>query len=184
MYTKWSFASFLWFLLYTSIKCVSQVLSIVVSCSIPLLDDFVPGSYSLSLSGFVVSKSLISYNNSFVGGSLAPSHRRRSYAIFDAIFLKPILVPIRKYVLHWLGSRDWDVWNVDFLFGFHWYLPEILLNRTPFKDNRGNLHTSISHWTNESLFGSPCTQSRTNLKKFHRTFWFQSDRTITFYFIY
>jgi hypothetical protein len=43
------------------------------------------------------------------------SHRRRSYAIFDAIFLNPMLVP------------------------------EIRLNRTPFSDNRGNLHTSISH---------------------------------------
>lgn len=38
-----------------------------------------------------------------------------SLAILDAISLKPIEVP------------------------------DILLNRTPFKDNRGNLHTSISH---------------------------------------
>lgn len=43
-------------------------------------------------------------------------------------------------------------------------LPEMRLNRTPFKDNRGSLHTSISHWTRESLFGSPCTHNRTNLK--------------------
>ena len=44
-------------------------------------------------------------------------------------------------------------------------VPDILLKRTPFKDNRGNLHTSISHWTNESVLGSPWTQSKRNLSR-------------------
>lgn len=52
-----------------------------------------------------------------------------SLAIFEAIFLKPIDVP------------------------------DIRLKRTPFNDKRGSLHTSISHCTNESVFGSPCTHS-------------------------
>lgn len=62
------------------------------------------------------------------------SHSRRSYAIFDAMFLKPMLVP------------------------------EMRLNRTPLRDSRGNLQTSISHCTRESVFGSPWTHRRTNLK--------------------
>lgn len=41
----------------------------------------------------------------------------KSFVIFDAIFLKAILLPLTR------------------------------LNRTPFNDNRGSLHTSISHWT-------------------------------------
>lgn len=60
------------------------------------------------------------------------SHSRRSYAILDAMFLKPILVP------------------------------EMRLNRTPFRERRGNLHTSISHCTSESVLGSPWTHNRTN----------------------
>jgi hypothetical protein len=43
-------------------------------------------------------------------------------------------------------------------------LPEIRLKRTPLSDSRGNLQTSISHCTSESVFGSPWTQRRTNLK--------------------
>ncbi|KAE9528616.1 hypothetical protein AGLY_012191 [Aphis glycines] len=38
-------------------------------------------------------------------------------------------------------------------------VPDMRLNRTPFSDNLGSLHTSISHWTSESVFGSPCTHS-------------------------
>lgn len=53
------------------------------------------------------------------------SHRRRSYAILLAIFLKPMLVP------------------------------EIRLNLTPLRESRGSLQTSISHCTNESVLGSP-----------------------------
>lgn len=55
-----------------------------------------------------------------------------SLAIFEAIFLKPIDVP------------------------------DILLKRTPFNESRGNLHTSISHWTSESAFGSPWTHNSRN----------------------
>ncbi|KAK7602322.1 hypothetical protein V9T40_007911 [Parthenolecanium corni] len=55
-----------------------------------------------------------------------------SLAILEAIFLKPIDVP------------------------------DILLKRTPLSESRGNLHTSISHWTSESVFGSPCTHSSRN----------------------
>jgi len=53
----------------------------------------------------------------------------RSLAIFDAMFLNPMDVP------------------------------DMRLNRTPFSDSLGSLHTSISHWTSESVFGSPCTHS-------------------------
>lgn len=67
--------------------------------------------------------------------SLTTSHSFSSFAILLAIFLKPMLVP------------------------------EILLNRTPFRDSRGSLHTSISHWTKLSAFGSPCTQSSKNLSR-------------------
>lgn len=48
-----------------------------------------------------------------------------SFAILDAMFLKPIEVP------------------------------EIRLKRTPLRDNLGSLQTSISHWTSESVLGSP-----------------------------
>jgi len=41
-------------------------------------------------------------------------------------------------------------------------VPEIRLNRTPFKDSLGSLQTSISHWTRESVLGSPWTQSSKN----------------------
>jgi hypothetical protein len=44
-------------------------------------------------------------------------------------------------------------------------VPDIRLNRTPFNDRRGNLHTSISHDTTESVFGSPCTQSKRNFSR-------------------
>jgi len=60
------------------------------------------------------------------------NHNLSSLAILLAIFLKPMDVP------------------------------DIRLNRTPFNDKRGNLHTSISHDTTESVFGSPCTQSKRN----------------------
>lgn len=81
------------------------------------------------------------------------SHRRRSNAMRDAMFLKPILVPaILKIKLYLLV-----VHNIEK------YLPEMRLKRTPFKERRGNLQTSISHWTNESVLGSPCTHHRTNL---------------------
>lgn len=56
----------------------------------------------------------------------------KSLAIFEAMFLNPIEVP------------------------------DMRLKRTPFRDSRGNLHTSISHWTSESVFGSPCTHSNKN----------------------
>lgn len=41
-------------------------------------------------------------------------------------------------------------------------VPDILLKRTPLSDRRGNLHTSISHWTRLSCRASPCTQNRRN----------------------
>lgn len=63
------------------------------------------------------------------------SHSLSSFAIFDAMFLKPIDVP------------------------------DIRLNRTPFKDSRGSLHTSISHCTSESVLGSPCTHNKRNLSR-------------------
>jgi len=53
------------------------------------------------------------------------NHNLSSLAILLAIFLKPIDVP------------------------------DIRLNRTPFNDKRGNLHTSISHETTESVVASP-----------------------------
>ena len=58
-----------------------------------------------------------------------------SFAIFDAMFLKPIDVP------------------------------EIRLKRTPFSDRRGSLQTSISHWTRESVLGSPCTHNSRNFSR-------------------
>lgn len=61
------------------------------------------------------------------------SHSFNSFAIFDAMFLNPIDVP------------------------------EIRLKRTPFNESRGSLQTSISHWTSESVFGSPWMQSKRNL---------------------
>lgn len=63
------------------------------------------------------------------------NHNFSSLAILLAMFLKPIDVP------------------------------DMRLNRTPFKDKRGNLHTSISHETTESVLGSPCTQSRRNFSR-------------------
>lgn len=63
------------------------------------------------------------------------SHSFSSLAIFDAMFLKPIEVP------------------------------EMRLKRTPLRDNRGSLHTSISHWTKESVLGSPCTHKSKNLSR-------------------
>ena len=85
------------------------------------------------------SSSLSGWSGSVFGGvflwlPFELSHSRRSYAIFEAMFLKPMLVP------------------------------EMRLNRTPFRDRRGSLHTSISHCTRESVLGSPWTQSRTKLK--------------------
>jgi hypothetical protein len=53
------------------------------------------------------------------------NHNFSSLAILLAIFLKPIDVP------------------------------DMRLNRTPLSDRRGSLHTSISHDTTESVFGSP-----------------------------
>lgn len=38
-------------------------------------------------------------------------------------------------------------------------VPDILLKRTPLSDKRGNLHTSISHWTRLSCRASPWTQN-------------------------
>lgn len=58
---------------------------------LPLVECFNSGSL---MSTFDVSKSFSLYKTFLDGGSLAPSHRRKSYAILDAIFLKPILVPI------------------------------------------------------------------------------------------
>ena len=55
----------------------------------------------------------------------APSHNLSSLVIFEAIFLNPIDVP------------------------------EMRLKRIPFKESLGSLHTSISHWTSESVYGSP-----------------------------
>jgi hypothetical protein len=55
-----------------------------------------------------------------------------SFAIFEAIFLKLM------------------------------ELPEIRLNRTPFRDKRGSLQTSISHCTLLSSAGLPWTQMRRN----------------------
>jgi len=42
-------------------------------------------------------------------------------------------------------------------------VPDILLNLTPLRLSLGSLQTSISHWTNESVLGSPWTQSKRNL---------------------
>lgn len=53
------------------------------------------------------------------------SHSFSSLAILEAMFLKPMDVP------------------------------EMRLKRTPLSDKRGNLHTSISHCTSESVLGSP-----------------------------
>lgn len=58
-----------------------------------------------------------------------------SLAIFEAMFLKPMDVP------------------------------EILLKRTPFRERRGSLHTSISHCTKLSVLGSPCTHSSKNFSR-------------------
>lgn len=55
-----------------------------------------------------------------------------SFAIFEAMFLNPMEVP------------------------------EIRLKRTPFNESLGSLQTSISHWTRESVLGSPCTHRRRN----------------------
>lgn len=63
---------------------------------------------------------------------VADSHSLSSFAILLAIFLKPIDVP------------------------------EIRLNRTPFRESRGSLHTSISHCTWLSVAASPCAHSRRN----------------------
>ena len=60
------------------------------------------------------------------------NHNFSSLAILLAIFLKPMDVP------------------------------DIRLNRTPFNDSRGNLQTSISQETTDSVLGSPCTQRRRN----------------------
>lgn len=60
----------------------------------PFVDCFSSGSCLFSVSTFDLSESLSLYKTSLDGGSIAPSHRRKSYAILDAIFLKPILVPI------------------------------------------------------------------------------------------
>jgi len=58
-----------------------------------------------------------------------------SLAILDAIFLNPIEVP------------------------------EIRLNLTPFNESRGSLHTSISHCTRLSDWGSPWTHNRRNFSR-------------------
>jgi len=55
-----------------------------------------------------------------------------SFAILDAMFLKPMEVP------------------------------EIRLKRTPLSDSLGSLQTSISHCTRESVLGSPCTHRSRN----------------------
>lgn len=99
-------------IVYFYFKNASLKSCIDVFSSIPLLDDFVPGSYSFSLSVFVVSESLSSYNTSFILGSLAPSHRRRSYAIFDAIFLKPMLVPA-FCVMFFFFINKFNCWLVE-----------------------------------------------------------------------
>lgn len=66
---------------------------------------------------------------------LPGSHSLSSFAILDAMFLKPILVP------------------------------DIRLKRTPLSERRGSLHTSISHCTRESALGSPCTHNNKNLSR-------------------
>lgn len=38
-------------------------------------------------------------------------------------------------------------------------VPDIRLKRTPLSERRGNLQTSISHWTRLSAWPSPWTQS-------------------------
>lgn len=63
---------------------------------------------------------------------VAASHSLSSFAILLAIFLKPIDVP------------------------------EIRLNRTPFRESRGSLQTSISHCTWLSVAASPCAHSKRN----------------------
>lgn len=63
---------------------------------------------------------------------VADSHSLSSFAILLAIFLKPIDVP------------------------------EIRLNRTPFRESRGSLQTSISHCTWLSVAASPCAHSKRN----------------------
>lgn len=63
---------------------------------------------------------------------VADSHSLSSFAILLAIFLKPIDVP------------------------------DIRLNRTPFKESRGSLQTSISHCTWLSVAASPCAHSNRN----------------------
>ena len=100
-----------------------------------------------------------------------------SLAILLAIFLKPIDVPEKsKYSITGNKQYKWqnnacELWACE--------LPDILLNLTPLRLSRGSLQTSISHWkkywltiknsfknptwTNESVLGSPWTQSRRNL---------------------
>lgn len=68
-------------------------------------------------------------------GTTDDSQSFSSFAILDAMFLNPIDVP------------------------------EIRLNRTPFNESLGSLQTSISHWTKESVFGSPWTQRRRNFSR-------------------
>ena len=63
------------------------------------------------------------------------SHSLSSFAILLAMFLKPIDVP------------------------------EIRLNRTPFRESRGSLQTSISHCTWLSVAASPCAQRSRNLSR-------------------
>lgn len=63
------------------------------------------------------------------------SHSFSSFAILLAIFLKPIDVP------------------------------EMRLKRTPFKERRGSLQTSISHCTLLSVAESPCAHSNRNLSR-------------------
>lgn len=44
-------------------------------------------------------------------------------------------------------------------------VPEMRLKRTPLSESRGSLHTSISHWTSESVLGSPWTHNSRNFSR-------------------
>lgn len=62
--------------------------------SLPVLGCFSSGSRVLSLLYLVALFSSIFFETILVGWSNKLSHRRKSYAIFEAMFLNPMLVPV------------------------------------------------------------------------------------------
>lgn len=73
--------------------CVSDLTS-----NLPVLECFSSGSRVLSLLYLVALVSSNFFETILVGWSYELSHRRKSYAIFEAIFLNPMLVPVVTHI--------------------------------------------------------------------------------------